>query len=238
MLGIKVHGMENHPDPNAVYTAFGQALHKLPSPVMEWLQDHGKNLRIRVTPDGLIHAPGLGPNGVGGYYSGGRVVVGVAGEKSMWNRHEFTTPKGDLVSQRTLSVGIIQDVTLHEFAHWIDDRSDKTFMSISKKHPELFGTKGQTAPHDARRWERFASSMASYLGDKRYRDMLDPNVVKFFDKFIGPQLSYDTTASRKGTRSMAIVKRVAAIKVFHEQGWLHGTPDDVERRLRSLETQL
>lgn len=238
MLGIDIKGMDGHPDPNAVYTAIGQALHKLPAPVVRWLQDNGNKLHLRVTPDGMISLPGQSQR-AGGFYDDPSVTVGVPGSESYFQKNEFKTPGGDTVSGRSLTTQRISDIMTHEFAHWLDNRSDSAYMAVSKKHPDLFGAKGQNAPHDARRWERFAADLSAYLGNSGQRDTLNPNVAKFFDRFIGPQLSTDSSASEsKGPRNEGVVKRIAAIKMLHDQGGLQGSPEDVEQRIFALESRL
>jgi len=237
-LGIKLIGMEEHPDPNAVYTAIGQALHRLPAAAWPWLDKHGSSVNFQVAKDGLVAGPtSVNPKGVIGYYDGG-ITVGVPNEKEAYGGREFQTPSGEIVSRSSLTGDRVKAVVAHEFAHWVDKSSNK----ISEKHPELFGSnKSWSAPHDKRQWERFANDFESYISSPERRKMMDPNVAKFFDRFIGPQLSVDNTSQSKGVGSHAtanLVKRIAAIKSLHALGQLGGTPDEIGNRLLEIEKKV
>jgi hypothetical protein len=238
-LGIRISGIETHPDPDSLYISIGQALHRLPSQAWPWLEKHGKKLHFKVTPDGLV--PYRWDSGVmaAGYYEGGpnRITVGAPSSKGSYRRHEFTTPNGTVTSARESTQGMVRDVITHEFAHWLDGET----MKISRKHPDLFGrNRNPNAPHEKRQWERFAGAVSQYLASPGQREMLDPNVAKFLDRYLGPHLNVDSGGMRKSRTggNAKLVLRVAAIRAAHENRMLYGTPDEVERKIVSFEKML
>jgi len=222
-LGIRVQGIDGHPDPNAVYTAIGRALHRLPSVVWPWLQEHGQRVKFKVTPDGTFAYDTSGtsdkPRAAGLFWDNNRITVGVPNDPMMFQDQKFTPPIGGETSGREITMERVTDIATHEFAHWLDKATDQ----ISSKHAELFGNqKSHMAPHDERQWERFAGDFSAYLGSENQRRLLDTNVRKFFDRFVGPKLSMDSTGPGRKTAQnardqLALARRVAAIKTLHRE---------------------
>lgn len=264
-LGIQVLGLPANPNPRqlnrekAVYAAIGQALHSLPSVAWPWVERFGKNISFEVTPKGIIYSPvDSVKNPAAGYYMPGdefrrlprgrnrrqmpeqtsqRIRVGAPKEMPYYYTDMLRKP--GTPSSRKQTIDYVRGVAIHEFAHWLDWESNR----ISAQHPELFGNvTNPRAPHDQRQWERFANSLESYLNDHGERDKLDKNVVKFFDRFIGSQLSYDSEQPDRRPighreRQRRLVKRISALKILFTREVIPPmSPALLEKDIKELES--
>jgi hypothetical protein len=260
MLGINIRGIESHRHPNDLYTSIGHAIHRLPSTARSWLEKYGKNVTIEVTKDGSVAFPWLDTafrkGRAGGYF------------ESTPFRDFGPFSQNIVVGAQRKGFDSVEWIFAHEFAHWLDVNSEKEVNrirgphigkgmtrrpvpgnSVSGSNTHLFGdVTSRDAPHGERRGERFANTIADYVGSEESRAQLDPNVIKFLDRFLGPQLMVDSGATGgrldPGTHARKrLVRRVSAIKLAYFGGLMtlpvfNLSGSILEKELQKIEAEL